>query len=172
MQRVLVIGCSGSGKSFFARKLAAITCLPLYYLDLLWHRPDRTTVTRTEFDFALERILKKKRWILDGNFQRTLPKRLARCDTVFLFDLPLADCLAGVKSRIGKKRPEMPWIETEFDPEFRQWIINFKQARLPEIMNLLTSADCEKIIFKSRVEADAYLHQLEITQQLKKYDSF
>lgn len=157
MRRALIIGCSGSGKSVFARKLASVTGLPLYYLDMLWHRADRTVASRGEFDQALAAILARDRWIIDGNFQRTLAVRLARCDTAFLFDLPLADCLAGVEARIGRKRPDMPWIEREFDPEFKQWIINFKKDRLPEIMELLSKADCRKVIFKSRAEAERYL---------------
>lgn len=160
MRRALVIGCSGSGKSVFARKLAALAGLPLYYLDMLWHRPDRTTASRNEFDLALDRILAENSWIIDGNFQRTLARRLERCDTVFLFDLPLSDCLAGVESRIGRKRPDMPWVETCFDPDFRQWIVDFRKNRLPGIMELLAKADCRKIIFKSRGEADAYLDSM------------
>lgn len=160
MRRALVIGCSGSGKSVFAGKLAALAGLPLYYLDMLWHRPDRTTASRNEFDLALDRILAENSWIIDGNFQRTLARRLERCDTVFLFDLPLSDCLAGVESRIGRKRPDMPWVETGFDPDFRQWIVDFRKNRLPGIMELLAKADCRKIIFKSRWEADAYLDSM------------
>ena len=67
--RVFVIGCSGSGKSVFARRLAAITCLPLYYLDMIWHRADRTTISRAEFDRELAEILAGNHWISDGNFQ-------------------------------------------------------------------------------------------------------
>lgn len=52
MKKILVIGCPGSGKSTFARRRDR-TGLPLYPLDLLWHRPDKTTVSETEFDAAL-----------------------------------------------------------------------------------------------------------------------
>lgn len=157
MQRALIIGSSGAGKSIFARKLAEVTGLPLVYLDLLWHRADKTTVPREEFDAALRQILARERWIIDGNFQRTLEMRLRRCDTVFLFDLPVAECLAGVEARIGSKRPEMPWIETAFDPDFRQWIIDFPVKRLPGIMALLAEAKCRVIIFKSRLQADEFI---------------
>ena len=84
MKKILVIGCPGSGKSTFARRLRDRTGLPLYPLDLLWHRPDKTTVSEAEFDAALAEILRKDRWIIDGNFSRTLERRLAECDTVFL----------------------------------------------------------------------------------------
>lgn len=44
MKRVLVIGCPGAGKSTFARWLRDATGLPLYYLDRIWHRPDKTNI--------------------------------------------------------------------------------------------------------------------------------
>ena len=88
MKKIIVIGCPGSGKSTFARKLRDITGLPLYYLDMIWHKPDKTTVTREEFDTELEKILEKDSFIIDGNYGRTLEKRFLCCDTVFLFDLP------------------------------------------------------------------------------------
>lgn len=159
MKRVLVIGSSGAGKSTFARKLRDTTGLPLYYLDMLWHKPDRSTVSREVFDARLEELLKQDRWILDGNFQRTLEARLTACDTVFLLDYPLDVCLAGVESRIGRAREEMPWIETEFDPEFKQWIIDFPQNKLPRIYELLERfrGRREIVIFHSREEADRYL---------------
>ena len=50
MQKVIVIGCPGAGKSTFARQLREVTGLPLYYLDMLWHRPDRTNPPREEND--------------------------------------------------------------------------------------------------------------------------
>ena len=158
MEKVIVIGCSGAGKSTFSRKLRDKTGLPLYYLDMLWHRSDRTTVTREEFDDALAEILRKDRWIIDGNFSRTLEWRMTECDTVFLFDIPLSDCLAGVEARIGTKREDMPWIEEEFDPEFRDWILRFPQDVMPKIYALLKKhSDKNIVIFRSHAEADAYL---------------
>lgn len=59
MERVLIIGCPGAGKSTFARQLRKKTGLPLYYLDLIWHRPDHTNCSREEFDEEF------RQWILD-----------------------------------------------------------------------------------------------------------
>lgn len=147
MQKVIIIGSSGAGKSTFARRLRDKTGLPLYYLDMLWHRPDRTTVSREEFDARLGEILKRDRWILDGNFQRTLEVRLRACDTVFLLDYPLEVCLSGVENRVGQVREDMPWVETEFDPEFKRWIMDFPEQRLPQIYELLDKyRDGRKII--------------------------
>ena len=89
MKRVLVIGSPGAGKSTFARNLRDKTGLPLYHLDNIWHKPDRTTISREEFDERLAAILAKDSWIIDGNYSRTLELRLQYCDTVFLLDYPL-----------------------------------------------------------------------------------
>lgn len=160
MLKVIVIGCPGAGKSTFARKLSDKTGLPLHYLDMLWHKPDRTNISREAFDTQLSKIIQTDTWIIDGNYQRTLEARLKECDTVFLLDLPLEACLLGAESRIGKKREDLPWIETEFDEEFRQWIIDFPKTQLPEIYELLTKYKNNKnmIIFRSRKEADDYLN--------------
>ncbi len=76
MKKVLIIGCPGSGKSTFARKLHEITSIPLYYLDMIYRNADKTTVPHDIFDSRLDDILQKPTWIIDGNFSRTLKKRL------------------------------------------------------------------------------------------------
>ena len=163
MKKVIIIGCCGAGKSTFARRLRDATGLPLCYLDMLWHRSDKTTVTRKEFDASLSEILKKDRWIIDGNYFRTLEMRLKECDTVFLFDLPLAECLAGVETRIGTKREDMPWVEEEFDPEFRDWVLRFPQDVLPKVYALLEQYSNRNIvIFHSREEVNAFDIQAEL----------
>ena len=165
MQKVLVIGCPGAGKSTFARRLRDRTGLPLYYLDRLWHKPDRTNVTREAFDRGLAQWLARPAWILDGNYSRTLPQRLEACDTVFFLDFPLEVCLAGVENRRGAQRPDMPWVEEELDAEFLQYILDFGQAQLPAIRAMLEPYRGRRQIltFRSRAEADAWLNALAVT---------
>ncbi|MCI9075923.1 MAG: adenylate kinase [Dorea sp.] len=167
MLKVIVIGCPGAGKSTFARKLSNKTGIPLHYLDMLWHKPNRTNISREAFDTQLSKIIQTDTWIIDGNYQRTLEARLKECDTVFLLDLPLEACLLGAESRIGKSREDLPWIETEFDEEFRQWIIDFPKTQLPEIYELLRKYQNNRniIIFRSRKEADDYLNSRWQTEQ-------
>lgn len=161
MEKVIVIGCPGAGKSTFARRLRDRTGLPLYYLDLLWHKPDRTNVSQEEFDRALAGLLNNDRWIIDGNYQRTLELRLKACDTVFLLDYPLEVCLAGAAERIGKAREDMPWVEEEFDPEFHRWILDFSRDQQPRIDALLAKYRGKKIFrFHSREEAEKYWEEL------------
>lgn len=159
MKKVIVIGCPGSGKTTFAEKLNKSTGLPLYYLDAIWHKPDKTHISREEFDERISEVFNKDKWIIDGNYKRTIEVRLKECDTVFLFDLPTEVCLQGATERIGKGRYDLPWIETELDPEFKKFIEEFPKNTLPYIYELIDKYKREKqvIIFKSRKDSDTFI---------------
>ena len=162
MNKVIIIGCPGSGKTTFAEKLNKCTGLPLYYLDAIWHKPDKTHISREEFYDRISEIFKEERWIIDGNYKRTIEMRLRECDTVFLFDLPTEICIQGATERIGKERYDMLWLETELDPEFKCEIERFSIDVLPEIYNLLEKCGQNKnvAIFKTREAADKYIESI------------
>ena len=158
MKRVMIIGCPGSGKSTFARALAAKTGLPLYCLDLMYWNPDRTTKPKEEFRAALRETVNLPEWIIDGNYGSTLELRMEACDTVIFLDYPLEVCLSGVEERRGKPRPDMPWVETELDLEFIEFIKKFNEESRPRILDLLEQYKNKNIVvFSSRAEADDFL---------------
>ncbi len=161
MKKVIVIGCPGSGKTTFAEKLNKCTGLPLYYLDAVWHKPDKTHISREEFDQRISEIFATPQWVIDGNYNRTVEMRLKECDTVFLFDLPTEVCLNGATERLGKGRYDLPWIEKELDPEFESFIKDFAEKHLPRIYELIDKYKDNRnvFVFKTRKEADDYLKQ-------------
>ena len=163
MKKIIVIGSTGAGKSFFSQKLKDVTNFPLYHLDMLYHNPDGTHISRDELKEKLREIFKKDNWIIDGNYQKTLEMRLEECDTVFLLDFPTEVCLEGAYARVGKKREDMPWVEEKLDETFKQRIIDFANEKLPEIYELLNKYKDNRnvIIFKSRAEADNYIRTIE-----------
>ena len=68
-KKIAVIGCPGSGKTTFSKKLADITGLPLYHLDLIYWKSDATHLQRREFKQKQEEIVSNDEWIIDGNFK-------------------------------------------------------------------------------------------------------
>ena len=157
-KRILVLGCFGSGKSTFSRKLHAITGLPLVHLDNIWWKPDSSHISRDEFDRKLEEILHEEAWILDGDYSRTYEVRIRAWDTLIFLDYPLAECMKGISERVGKKRTDMPWIEDTLDPELVELVRRYAVDNRPVILSLAEIyPDKRKLVFHSRAEADAWL---------------
>ena len=159
MKKVIVIGCPGSGKSTVSRALHNKTGIPLYHLDMMYWNADKTTVEKSVFLERLSAVLEKDEWIIDGNYGSTMELRMAACDTVIFLDYPLDVCLDGIKERRGKPRSDMPWIETEEDAEFIEFIKNYNEQQKPKVLELLEKySDKNIVVFKSREQADAFLN--------------
>ena len=159
MKKIIVIGCPGSGKSTFARALHDKTGIPLYHLDMMYWNADKTTVEKSVFLERLSAVLEKDEWIIDGNYCSTMELRMGACDTVIFLDYPLDICLDGIKERRGKPRSDMPWIETDEDEEFIEFIKSYNEQQKPKVLELLEKyRDKNIIVFKSREEADAFLN--------------
>ena len=86
MKRVAVFGNSGAGKSTLARRLAGLTGLPLYPLDLIQFRPGGEPVPHDEYLKAHAEILGRERWIIDGYGDKSSAwERFAAADTLMKF---------------------------------------------------------------------------------------
>ena len=159
MKKVIVIGCPGSGKSTVSRTLHNKTGIPLYHLDMMYWNADKTTVEKSVFLERLSDVLEKDEWIIDGNYSSTMELRMVACDTVILLDYPLAVCLDGIRERRGKPRSDIPWIETEEDSEFIEFIKNYNEQQKPKVLELLEKYSNKNIIIlRSREQADTFLN--------------
>lgn len=158
MKKIIVIGCPGSGKSRFSKALHEITDIPLYHLDMMFWNEDRTTVEKSTFLKRLSETLKKSEWIIDGNYASTMEQRMKECDTVIFLDYSLEVCLDGIKNRKGKKRSDIPWVETEDDEEFIEFIKNYNLQNRPQVIDLLEKYSHKDIfVFRDRIEAEYFL---------------
>ena len=159
-QRIVILGCPGSGKSTFALKLRERTGLPLIDLDNLWWKPDRTHITREAFDIALEEVLSGERWIIDGDYSRTYEARIRACDTVIFLDYDPQTCMNGIVERVGKNRPDIPWVENRLDPELVKQVESYRRDNRPAIYELLDKYPAKRaLVFSTRIEAERWLSE-------------
>lgn len=167
--RILIVGCPGSGKSTLSRALAERTGLPVVHLDKLYWRDNWTSVTNEEFDALLRCELDKDRWIIDGNFSRTLEMRLARADMVIWLDLPTHVSLFGALKRVltnyGKVRPDM----ASNCPERLNWpfirsILTFRRRTGQKMAQLIVPSPGREVVrLRSRTQQRAFLASLQNT---------
>jgi adenylate kinase family enzyme len=168
MQRVLVMGSSGSGKSTFARRLSGITGLPVVSIDALFWKPGWVESDRAEFRQRLAEATRQPRWIMDGNYTSAAGElRRDVSDTVIWFDLPRATCMWGILSRIAKSygqvRPEMaPGCPEKVDLEFFRYVWRYRAQQRPVLLKFFEGLrpDQPLVCFKHRGEADRYLDNL------------
>ena len=167
MERILIIGCPGAGKTTLALELGKKRNLPVVHLDQLWWKGNWETVTREEFDSRLAMVLNMDQWIIDGNYSRTIEMRLSRCDTVIYLDFSRWACLRGMFHRVirnyGKHRPDMGGnCKERFDPEFVKWIWEYNQLNRVRNYTWLSQAKHAKtIVLKNRKEVKEFLAGLE-----------
>ena len=167
MERILVIGCPGAGKSTLSREMSSMLDLPLIHLDSLFWLPGWKQREKEEFDALLLEELKKPKWIIDGNFGRTLPLRLQYCDTVVFLDFPRAVCLWGVVKRVlsnyGKVRSDMgEGCPERLDFSFLSFVWKFRGEPRKKLLAHISAADpsVRVVTLKSRKEVLRFLQSL------------
>ena len=163
MEKILVIGSPGSGKSYFSKKLSKILNIPVYHLDLIYWHENWVSMPKEEFEKKQNEIMEQDNWIIDGNYQRTLEIRLKNANKVFFLDLPVSTCVKAEKARRGIPRSDFPsFLNEGEDPGFVRYIKEFPKINKPIILEMLNKyKNLEKIIFRSRKEINNYLKSLE-----------
>lgn len=171
MKRIIVIGGNGSGKTTFSVALAERLQLPLVHLDRLYWKGNWEHCTKEEFDALLASELEQPLWIIDGNFNRTIPVRLAACDTVFYFDFSTVRCLFGVLSRIirnhGKCRTDMGGnCPDRFDWQFLHAVVHFNRRNRKRYRRMLGECEGKQVvIFRNRRQVNRYLNALHTKKE-------
>jgi adenylate kinase family enzyme len=169
MERILVMGSPGSGKSTFAVRLSAITGIPVVSLDALYWKPGWKPSDAAEFETRVTETIRLPRWIIDGDYTWWGGElRRDRADAVVWFDLPRRTCMAGIMSRIatsyGRVRPEMAvGCPERIDVEFFRYVWTYRRMQRPKLLEYLEGlrADQSLICFTDRAQADRYLANFE-----------
>src|SRR5215472_7653599 len=166
-KKILVIGPGGSGKSTLASRLSEMLGIRVIHLDSLYWHPGWIEPPKDQWTATVDRLLEGETWIIDGNYSRTLERRLAACDTVIFLDFPRTTCVWRVIKRQVRyrkaKRPDMAeGCPEHFNLQFILWIWNYPTRTRPAVDRLLdTEANMKKVIrMQGNAEVEAFLANL------------
>ena len=144
MQRVLIIGPCGSGKSTLGRELAPRMGLPLVLMDQLGWQAGWVETEKAELNARLAEAVAEDAWLIEGNYGSTLAPRLERADTVIYLDFPIRLCLWRLVRRIvtlrGRSRPDMPeGCPERFDAAFFWYVMMWNYGPGPRTESKLAT---------------------------------
>lgn len=124
VQRVVVVGRGGAGKSTLCRRLGEVTRLPAVELDAVYWDSELRVLTAEEWRDRQRAMVAEDRWIMDGDLgpYDVIEPRLERADTVVILDTPLVVCLWRAVRR-GRQRRDF-WI----------WVFRWRRTHLPQIL--------------------------------------
>lgn len=163
MQKIIIIGSPGTGKSTLAKLLAGKLGLPLYHLDQLYWQENWQTVSSEEFIKVQEAIFQQDRWMIDGNYLSTMELRLIQADTVIFLDYPSHLAVGGILKRYitrhHKARSDMGGNNIEhWDWNFLNYTWKFNQDQRPKVLQLLKQyPDKHYLIFKNKRQLNTWL---------------
>lgn len=152
MQRVVIFGRGGSGKTTLSYQLGLSTGLPVIELDKLYWNKDLVVLSEEEWINRQSQIVDGDEWILDGDlgpYDATRP-RLERSDTVVILDTHVIRCLARALRRGTRRR------------DFWVWVLTWSRVHRPRIVKEVRqyAPTASLVILKSPRAASRWLKQL------------
>jgi adenylate kinase family enzyme len=155
MERIAIVGCGGSGKTYLARQLAQRLNLPLTHLDAVYYDENWEPLSQEEFSAIQRSLVTAPRWIIEGNYASTLPVRLEAADAVIVMDLPTRTCLRGIVQRRLRHRGGQHQAFGVYDRinwSFIRYVLGYRTSMLPRIHRLIAehAPDARIVVLQNR----------------------
>jgi len=165
MNRILILGGCGAGKSTLARKLHKKVGLPVIHLDQHYHLPNWEEPSKEAWRSTVQKLVEGDQWIIDGNYGSTIDLTFRAADTIIYLDIPTTKCTWRVLKRTwkyyGQVRPDMPEGCTErFTFEFLHYVAMFGVIKRPGLLKKVDAFAGNKTILRSDKEVDAFLENI------------
>lgn len=155
MDRICIIGGSGTGKTTLANSLGKRLNLPVYHIDGMNYLDNWEERNKEERDNMILEKVKEDKWIIDGTYRSTLKQRFERADFIIYLDYSSIAQVIGVMQRYlkdhGKEKDEIPGCEERMTWKFLKFVLNWRKSKREYILNILKDVDENKVqIFKNR----------------------
>lgn len=167
--RISIVGGSGSGKSTLADILSKKLNLPAIHLDAINFNSNWTEIDKTERDNIISEKSSEEKWIIDGNYNKTLKERFDKADLIIWLDYSTFAQLKGFFKRFiktfNKERPEIPGCKERINFEFLKYVITYNKKKRYLIEDNLKSISNDKIlIFKKQKDLNKWLKNYQIAE--------
>ncbi len=173
----MIIGCPGSGKTTFSRRLAEVLGRQAVHLDRLLWRPDWEMIPYDERLVIHNGLINADSWIIDGMWRSHVTDRMKRATAVLFLDYKRSVCLRRAVARrirfAGKQRNDIAEGCTEkLDGDFIRYIWKFNKEIRPMIYELINrySENIDYAVFKNPKEAEKFLSDLPLCLQTSSGD--
>ena len=169
MNRILILGPCGAGKSHLADLMGRKLKIPVYHLDSIFWNPGWVSTDGKVFLQRINEIAAGEAWIIDGNYSNYWGDRLIRCDTIILLDysrrIHFYRTLMRILKGYGKVRSDMAdGCPERLDWEFLKYSWDFRKNKMKNLYETVEDHAEEKkvIVFKKPGRLEAYLDTLDI----------
>lgn len=162
--RISIVGGSGSGKSTLCNILSKELNLPAIHLDAINYKPNWVEIDKEERDKIISNKSEEDKWIIDGNYNKTLQERFDKADLIIWLDYSTIKQLKGVIKRYlktyNKERPEIPGCKERLDFTFIKYVLTYNKKKRPVIVEYLKNMPKEKVlVFKRQKDLNKWLKE-------------
>ncbi len=160
--RISIIGGSGSGKSTLATLLSKELQIPAIHLDSINFNENWTEIDKNERDKIISEKSKADKWIIDGNYNKTLKERLDKADLIIWLDYSTFALLKGIFKRYinlhNKERAEIPGCKERLNFSFIKYVATYNKTKRLKLIQILKDIPKEKILtFKNQKDLNKWL---------------
>lgn len=160
--RISIVGGSGSGKSTLCNILSKELGLPAIHLDAINYELNWVEIDKTERDNIILSKAQDDKWVIDGNYNKTLKERFDKADLIIWLDYSTLKQLHGILKRYfstrNSERPEIPGCKERLEPKFIKYVLTYNKKKRPVILDYLKDVPKEKVlIFKRQKDLNAWL---------------
>lgn len=155
MERICIIGGSGTGKTTLANNLGKELEIPVYHIDGIHHLKNWQKRDKNERDKIILEKIEQSKWIIDGTYRSTLLQRMEKADCVIYLDYSTFAQIIGVLKRFlknhGKEKEEIPGCKEQMNWEFFLTVVKWRKNKREEIQEKIKMIDSNKVhIFYNR----------------------
>lgn len=161
MERICIIGGSGTGKTTLSNNLGRELKLPVYHIDGIHHLENWKIRDKDERDKIILEKANQPKWIIDGTYRSTLEQRLKKSDYIIYLDFSSLAQVIGVMKRFfknhGKEKEEVQGCKEQMNWKFFWLVVNWRKDKRDEISEKINKVNQEKVhVFRNRKELNKW----------------